>query len=31
MRIANPKAWVDVVQAVATARFGPVMLNAMER
>jgi hypothetical protein len=30
-RIANPSEWVDVVHAVAMARFGPVTLNAIDR
>ena len=29
--MASPMAWVEVVQAVATARFGPVMLKAIDR
>ncbi len=29
--MARPMAWVEVVQAVATARFGPVTLNAIDR
>ena len=30
-RMASPSAWVEVVQAVATARFGPVRLKAIDR